>query len=92
MARAGVMQFVSRKTMHFSGESIQAMSWWLDEMMWRLPGAATGLRGEVFFWAFTGSSVVPPVAAAAKSAAERVRKAMRAIIPGRGFSICILSS
>src|SRR5512139_2776787 len=42
MASAGVMQLVSRKTMHFSGESIQAMSWWLEEMMWSRPcgGAA----------------------------------------------------
>jgi hypothetical protein len=42
MARAGVMQFVSRKTMHFSGESIQAMSWWLEEMMWSRAGAPAG--------------------------------------------------
>jgi hypothetical protein len=67
------------------------MSWWLDEMMWRVPGDAAGLFGGAFFWIFTGSSAVPPGTAAAKSDAERARKAMRAVIPGRGFIICILS-
>jgi hypothetical protein len=67
------------------------MSWWLDEMMWRLPGVAAGFFGGAFLWLFTGSSAVPPGTAAAKSEAEKARKAIMAVVPGGGFIICILS-
>jgi hypothetical protein len=77
--------------MHFSGESIHATSWWLDEMMWRLPGDAAELSGVALFWVFTGSSAALPGTAAAKSDAERARKAIMAVVPGGGFIICILN-